>query len=51
MTRLRTAVIGAGQRFTEVVSAAAAAGRLEIVAVVDPSSTATHQSGTSGLRV
>lgn len=46
MTRLRTAVIGAGQRFTEVAAAAAAAGRLDIVAVVDPSPTARERATT-----
>lgn len=44
MTRLRTVVIGAGQRFTEVAAAAAAAGRLDIVAVVDPSPTARERA-------
>lgn len=44
MTRLRTAVIGAGQRFTEVAAAAAAAGRLDIVAVVDPSPAARERA-------
>lgn len=44
MRRLRTAVVGAGQRFTEVVSAAHAAGRLEIVTVVDPSPTARERA-------
>nr|WP_250649157.1 MULTISPECIES: Gfo/Idh/MocA family oxidoreductase [unclassified Actinomyces] len=41
---MRTAVVGAGQRFTEVVPAAAAAGRLEVVAVVDPSPAARERA-------
>ena len=48
MTRLRTVVIGAGQRFTEVAAAAAAAGRLDIVAVVDPSPAARERGAGRG---